>query len=305
MGDKGSYLCAAFGAPVAHDDDESRAAYAALDLQSPPPELSFIHGLRAGIAQGLMRTGAYGSSTRHIYSIQGDKANLAARLMAAASEGILCEGSVYQATRGRVPMEPLPPIAVKGKAQPVPAYRVLPTTVSGLVQSQIDRLAAGEQLTLKVASVIGCVFSVEALRAIYPLDAERDRVDEHLTALERLDMIVQDSAEPTYAFRSAVLHETVYNSMLFAQRRHLHRQIAEWLEKACADDLSPHLATLAHHWRMADEPASAVAYLEKAGQQAMLAGAREEAERCLRESLDLEAQAAVLSAEYPGVPDAD
>jgi hypothetical protein len=37
MGDKGSYLCAAFGAPVAHDDDQTRAVYSALDLQSPPP----------------------------------------------------------------------------------------------------------------------------------------------------------------------------------------------------------------------------------------------------------------------------
>jgi DNA-binding response OmpR family regulator/class 3 adenylate cyclase len=305
MGDKGSYLCAAFGAPIAHDDDETRAVYAALDLQSPPPELSFVSGLQAGIAQGLMRTGAYGSSTRHIYSIQGDKANLAARLMTLAGEGILCDGAVYQAACGRAPMEPLPPSAVKGKAEPVPVYRVLPATVSGLIHSQIDQLSAREQLALKVASVIGCTFAVEILQAVYPEGTVSTDVGEHLRALERHGLIVRDLVEPAYSFRSAALHETVYNSMLFAQRRHLHRSVAEWYETAFADDLSPCLARLAHHWRLADEPANAVEYFERAGQQAMQAGAREEAERYFRESLELEAQAAVLSVEYPGVPDAD
>src|SRR5690606_4702298 len=37
IGDKGSYLYAAFGAPIAHDDDAERALRAATALQSPPP----------------------------------------------------------------------------------------------------------------------------------------------------------------------------------------------------------------------------------------------------------------------------
>ncbi len=37
IGDKGSYLYAAFGAPVAHDDDTVRALRSARELQLPPP----------------------------------------------------------------------------------------------------------------------------------------------------------------------------------------------------------------------------------------------------------------------------
>ena len=37
IGDKGSYVYVAFGAPVAHEDDAARAASAALELRSPPP----------------------------------------------------------------------------------------------------------------------------------------------------------------------------------------------------------------------------------------------------------------------------
>jgi class 3 adenylate cyclase len=40
-GDKGSYLYAAFGAPVAHDNDSVRAVAAALDLRLPPPRIEF------------------------------------------------------------------------------------------------------------------------------------------------------------------------------------------------------------------------------------------------------------------------
>jgi CheY-like chemotaxis protein/class 3 adenylate cyclase len=298
MGDKGSYLCAGFGAPIAHDDDEARAVCAALELRSPPPELAFIHGLQIGLAQGLMRTGPYGSTTRHIYSIQGDKANLAARLMTTTVEGILCDQAVYEAAQARIPFEPLPPVAVKGRREPVPVFRVLPTTVQGVIQSQIDRLSAGEQLTLKVASVIGRRFALDLLRDVFPVDADKPHLSDHLQALQRLDLIAQGSSESPFTFKSAVLHETVYNSMLFAQRRHLHRQVAEWYERTFGEDLSPHYAALAHHWRQAEEPAKAVDYLEKAGQQAVLAGAHEEAERFFRESLELEAQSAVLSAEY-------
>lgn len=180
----------------------------------------------------------------------------------------------------------------------MPVFRVLPTTVQGVIQSQIDRLSAGEQLTLKVASVIGCRFALDLLRDVFPVDAEKPQLSDHLRALQRLDLIAQESSESAFTFQSAVLHETVYNSMLFAQRRHLHRQVAEWYEHTFGEDLSPHYARLAYHWRQAEEPAKAVDYLEKAGQQAALAGAHEEAECFFRQSLELEAQSGVLSAEY-------
>ncbi|HSH77902.1 MAG TPA: adenylate/guanylate cyclase domain-containing protein [Herpetosiphonaceae bacterium] len=50
MGDKGSYLFAAFGAPIVHDDDASRAVVAALALSSAPPELAYIRNVQIGIS---------------------------------------------------------------------------------------------------------------------------------------------------------------------------------------------------------------------------------------------------------------
>jgi predicted ATPase/class 3 adenylate cyclase len=124
IGDKGSYLYIAFGAPIAHDDDAARAIAAALDLRSPPPNMGFIRDIRIGIACGQMYTGAYGSPERQTYGVLGDKANLAARLMTHAGAGeILCDDEVYRRAQHRWLFEALPSIRVKGKAALIRVYR--------------------------------------------------------------------------------------------------------------------------------------------------------------------------------------
>lgn len=126
IGDKGSYLYAAFGAPVAHEDDPVRAAAAALDLQAFAARLPYIEPIQIGIAQGRMRTGAYGSSRRRTYGVLGDAVNLAARLMGAAAPGQVLASDVASAAANETfRWEELPPIRVKGKREPVAVWRLL------------------------------------------------------------------------------------------------------------------------------------------------------------------------------------
>ena len=607
VGDKGSYLLAAFGAPLAHHDDEVRAVSAALALQSTPPEFEFITAVQIGVSQGQMRAGAYGSTTRRTYGLQGDKVNLAARLMQAATDGLLCDEAIYQAAHARLVFDPLPAIHVKGKVEPVAVYRptgekrhltrsrarligrtaervllrerlqnvihgtsstvivqgeagigksrlvaalrqqaeamqvvtlslagdaaekttpfyawrdvfrtlcdldphadldeqhrrltdllqrqpellqlapllnpvlslaladteatasltgqvrtdrtcdllvtllqhsfaqapkaifvenaqdldtaswtltlavsrhlpslllvvatrplseplpagytqlqradhfhtlslkamtpdeayllacehlgvaglpqplvellhkaagnpsvieeliyqlrddgyvtvvdgtchvvaaadledvAFPTTAQGVIISRIDRLSPSEQLTLKVASVIGRVFSRQTLYDVFPVASDKPHLDKHLQTLERLDLIVRDGPQTAYTFKNLLVQEAAYNSMLYAQRRQLHRLVAEWYERTFdgdadsarpadgGDPLAPHYTILAHHWRQADDPARAIDYLEKAGQQALRDGAYREAERLFEESLELDASSGVLSAGF-------
>jgi len=123
FGDKGSYLYAAFGAPVAHDDDAINAVKAALELLKPPTNLSFIHSIRIGVTQGQMYAGAYGSVLRRTYGVLGDKTNLAARLMQQAKPGqILCDEELYETTKERWDFEVLPSVRVKGKAGKIRVY---------------------------------------------------------------------------------------------------------------------------------------------------------------------------------------
>ncbi len=126
VGDKGSYLYASFGAPIAHDDDAIRAVAAALELQSPPDEFQFIGKVQIGISQGRMRTGAYGGQLRRTYGVLGDEVNTSARLMGKANPGqILVSPVIQQAVSRSYQLQDLGAISLKGKAEPMMVYEVL------------------------------------------------------------------------------------------------------------------------------------------------------------------------------------
>lgn len=126
LGDKGSYLYAAFGAPIAHEDDVDRAASAALDLQTLPAQFDFLEPLQIGLTYGRMRVGAYGSSARRTYGVLGDAVNLSARLMQAAQPGeILANDSFQAGSEAAFVWDELPPIRVKGKSEPIPLHRLV------------------------------------------------------------------------------------------------------------------------------------------------------------------------------------
>ncbi len=165
----------------------------------------------------------------------------------------------------------------------------IPNTIQGAITSRIDRLTPQQQLTLKVASVIGRVFAVRVLRDIHPMGIERPLVEEHLSRLEQLDLTPLDTPDPdlTYIFKHIITQEVAYNLMLFAQRKQLHRTVAEWYEVTYAEDLSPYYSLLAHHYSQSEERAKAIEYLVKAGEQALMQFANQEAIGFLSEALDL------------------
>ncbi len=304
VGDKGSYLYMAFGVPVAHTDDAARAVAAALELQSPPAELSYITGIQIGISYGQMRAGAYGSPAQRTYGAIGDKTNLAARLMQAAQTGIVCDEATYRAAQEQFDFEPLPPLNVKGKTQLINVYHPLQkrqdtasasASLVGRAAERallIDRLSPADQLVLKAASVIGRVFAVGLLRDIYPDEVGKATLEACLESLEDLDLLVRLKQEqmPTYSFKDPLTYETAYNLMLFSQRRQLHRGVAEWHEQTYGPDSVEHYAVLARHWRQADDVPRAIFYLEKAGEQAQQNGEFEEARDFFNELLALDTQ---------------
>ena len=120
IGDKGAYLYGVLGAPVAHEDDASRACEAALRLLEIADDVP-VTDVQIGVATGRLRSGTYGHAERRTFCCLGDAVNLAARLMIRAPAGdIWVHGEVASHTGDRFTWEELPPARVKGRAQPVP-----------------------------------------------------------------------------------------------------------------------------------------------------------------------------------------
>jgi tetratricopeptide (TPR) repeat protein len=155
----------------------------------------------------------------------------------------------------------------------------LPGSLEGVITSRIDRMPPSHQLTLKVASVIGRVFALKELSAIYPIKTDLSALPEYLTNLESQELTILDSPEPdiSYLFKHIITQEVAYNLLLFSQRRSLHRAMAEWYEGSFVQDLVTYYPVLAHHWKQADVPAKAIEYLEKSGETAFRNGAYQEA----------------------------
>lgn len=123
IGEKGSYLFAAFGAPIAHEDDTRRAVAAGLELRRLSPTHESAGQIQIGISEGRMRTGAYGSKSRRTYGVLGPQTNLAARLMQNAAPGqILVSPIVYTSTSETFNWQELPAIKLKGVAKPLPVF---------------------------------------------------------------------------------------------------------------------------------------------------------------------------------------
>jgi class 3 adenylate cyclase/tetratricopeptide (TPR) repeat protein len=115
----GDAVMAVFGIPTAHEDDALRAVRAAAEMRAAIAE----HGLEAriGVNTGEVVVGGEGETL-----VTGDPVNVAARLEQAAPNGeILIGTETRQLVRDAVRVEPVEPLALKGKSEPVGAFRLV------------------------------------------------------------------------------------------------------------------------------------------------------------------------------------
>jgi class 3 adenylate cyclase len=114
----GDAVMAVFGIPTSHEDDALRAVRAASEMRDAISE----HGLEAriGINTGGVVVGGEGETL-----VTGDAVNVAARLEQAAGSGeILIGAETRLLVRDAVRVEAVEPLRLKGKSEPVEAYRL-------------------------------------------------------------------------------------------------------------------------------------------------------------------------------------
>ncbi len=126
----GDAMMAVFGLPVLHEDDALRATRAALEMQQALPDLNAALEAAWGVTLEThigVNTGEViaGDASLGQRLVTGDAVNTAARLeQAAGAREVLLGGLTFRLARDQIEADEVEPLTLKGKAEPVPAYRL-------------------------------------------------------------------------------------------------------------------------------------------------------------------------------------
>ncbi len=141
----GDAVVGVFGIPTVHEDDALRAVRAAADLLLAVRELNKDLGerfgvelaVRIGVNTGEVLVGAGDESL-----MSGDAANVAARLEQAAGAGEVLLGETTRwLVRDVIDAQRVGPLSVKGKSEPLVAYRLVGVWPASLKPGRSRRFA--------------------------------------------------------------------------------------------------------------------------------------------------------------------
>jgi len=165
----GDAVMAVFGIPSVQEDDALRAVRAAAEIRERLPAIAQEVGVTLRFRTGV-NTGAVLSGQGENMAI-GDAINVAARLEQAAQPGEIVLGAdTLQLVRDAVEVQALEPLTLKGKSEPLPAYRLL----------EVDPVAPGLARHLD-AAVVGRARELALLRGAW--DRTVQESDCHLFTL--------------------------------------------------------------------------------------------------------------------------
>ena len=135
-----------------------------------------------------------------------------------------------------------------------------PESLTGLLQSRLDRLPEKLRKTLLNCSVFGMEFSYDLYRKVVNrlgLEPSDRKVFDDLVERQFLEKSITDSGV-TYIFHHSFIQNTAYNSILSHNLKLLHRAVARSMEEIFVGDSERVSAKLAEHWERAGEESSAV-----------------------------------------------
>jgi predicted ATPase/class 3 adenylate cyclase len=123
----GDAVMAVFGAPTTHEDDPERAVRAALRIPIAVEQLNRDRerplSVRVAVNTGEVLVTLGARSEQGEGMVAGDVVNTASRLQSVAPEdGVVVGEATFRATNAVIDYEPLPPVTLKGKAEPVPLW---------------------------------------------------------------------------------------------------------------------------------------------------------------------------------------
>ena len=192
----GDAVLAVYGIPRLHEDDALRAVRGAAELGGAIAELNAEleaeWGVRLALRTGVNTGEVVAGEALHGQNVVvGDAVNVAARLEQAAGPGeVLIGERTWRLVRDAVTVEPVEPLALKGKSGPVAAFRLLAVRPDAPGhRRRLDAPMVGRQAELRLlGSALREAVAARACRLALvagPAGAGKSRLVQEFLAAER------------------------------------------------------------------------------------------------------------------------
>jgi len=169
-------------------------------------------------------------------------------------------------------------------------WHTLPAKVEGVIEQRLNRLDAGLQSALAIASVEGETFNAEVVARVQKGE-ECQLVRRLSREVEKLHRLVQAEALAwagsqrlsRYRFRHQLFQQYLYQGLDEMERAYLHEDVGRALEELYGPEAEQVAARLAWHFERAGLAEQAIDYLIQAARQAVRLGANDQVvEHCTR-----------------------
>ncbi|WPD24471.1 MAG: tetratricopeptide repeat protein [Candidatus Electrothrix scaldis] len=196
------------------------------------------------------------------------------------------------------------------KEHPNLDWSKLPTRLArldGLIEERIERLSPELREIIYIASIEGQEFTAQVIAQLLNLPERqllRNLYNElgkiHGLVLEGNEVGMGDQVLSYYRFANTTFQQYVYNDIGVGERRLLHHDVANILEKLYNDDAQDISLKLVRHYELAHEPKKTVKYLTLAGSERAKLSEYGEANELLGKSLSI----ARVNNDFKGIVDA-
>jgi DNA-binding SARP family transcriptional activator len=255
------------------------ATYRDSDLAPEHPLTGLLADLRR--EERIERIRLSGLSVDEILELMDEPAARTAMAHAVASEtdgNPFFVGEILRHLSERAETPGTTPVAERGALE-------LPQSVRDVIMRRVERLGEDCRRLLCSASVIGHRFRFELLEGAVGGDEDM--------LLDLLDRAVHarlvEERDGSFEFAHDLINHVLYATLGANRRSRMHRHVAEALEALSDRDPAPPVEDLARHWLAAGprDPARALTYVRKAGEQALEKLAPAEAVRWFGQALTL------------------
>ncbi len=148
---------------------------------------------------------------------------------------------------------------------------LLPASINAMLIARIDRLSQRVKEVVQTAAVLGAEFELDILSQMLDTNIKRE------IKQAEANQIWSALTEIRYIFKHILLRDAAYDMQMRQQLRKLHYLAATAYEEIYKGNLAKHYASLAHHYKQANESKTEKLYARLAGEQAASRGNQQEA----------------------------